>query len=161
MARRKPSHRGFRTKEVIASDVAFVLNAPLSLGTKLAVVNQACWTWTEFDGKYSGCRFWSQQALDRKSEQALPKLIHEHLVPRAVVADLLLAMHCPSAKDVFQVFDKYLIAVIVTPEEDKKISRRFRSKMPMGFFDLDSPDFQNVWLRYKDSEISVVDTTSL
>src|SRR5690606_35099406 len=54
-----------RTKERIAQDIAAVLNAPadwLSPRAKNAVLKNAIWAWTQFDGKYKGCKTWSQAA---------------------------------------------------------------------------------------------------
>src|SRR5205809_3353602 len=55
-------HPRYRTKEVIVNDIAFVLNAPLSYGSRWAVLRDAAWVWTEFHGKYKGCPYWTKMA---------------------------------------------------------------------------------------------------
>ncbi len=39
---------GFETREQIAADVATILNADLTHGTKWSVIDNAMWSWTEF-----------------------------------------------------------------------------------------------------------------
>lgn len=157
MARISESHPKYRTKRQMAADVAYVLAAPLSYGTKFAVLNNVCWTWTEFDGKYRGCRYWSKMARMARSIDRKAKLIHEHVVPRQVVIDALMAMKSPTPENVYQVLDRFLIAVIVTPEEDAYLSCEHQSTMPAAFLDPTSDGYHEPWLRYRSSPIEIID----
>ena len=65
MARVPESHLRFRTREQICEDVAFVLGAPLSYGTKFAVLADVNWVWSECSGKFKGCHYWSKAALKK------------------------------------------------------------------------------------------------
>ena len=135
MARIAEKHKRYRTKEQIAADLAVVLAAPLSYGTKFAVLKEATWVWTEFEGKYKGCKFWSTAALAEK--RANPKsrnLRHEHVVPKKVVIDLLMQLNSPTPETVRALCDRFLIGVVVTLEEDAALAR-FRDSMPQEFSD--------------------------
>ena len=180
MARVSQKHPSYRTKEIIARDVAFVLNAPLSYGTQQAVLNNAAWTWTEFDGKVEGCRYWSVEASGRKlvslhkqvsalkakvasgdsvDLRALKRIncIHEHAVPRKVFCQIIRQIITPSAENVFEVCERLLQAAIVTDEEDKRLCEStLRQMMPTEFFDQASQSYMNPWLRYSHCGITLV-----
>lgn len=154
-----------RTKEIIARDIAFVLNAPLDKFTKKAVLNNAAWAWTMFQGKYDGCPIWSVQAklyqfahLQRriafeKAEGRLPRpkrrLIHDHAVPRKLVLQMLSELSPATPENVFERCEKLLHGVVLMPKEDKILNANgFRQAMPKEFSDPTSPDFENPWLRF-------------
>ncbi len=139
MARKSKKNPAYRTKEDMVKDIAFILNAPLTYGTKQVVCRQAAWEWTEFDGKYEGCPLWSKKAAERYAANPDTKLIHEHAVPKKVVADLLLSLESPSEALVRTALKKLLIAVVVTPEEDAILNQYFKSSMPPEFHDATSP----------------------
>jgi hypothetical protein len=162
----------FRTKEEIVRDMAFVLNAPLTYGTQEAVLREACWVWTEFDGKYEGCAYWSKAAMIQKmrylkhkmdyfenpSANAKPtkvKLIHEHVVPKQVICELLRKLSPATPESVRGICDKFLIGAVITCEEDARLNT-YRQSMPPEFIDSASADFQNPWLRYKRCEIEIL-----
>ena len=64
----KKSDKRFRTREQIAADVATILNADITYGTKWSVIDNAMWSWTVFDGKFVGCERWTQMAILRYVE---------------------------------------------------------------------------------------------
>ncbi len=138
----------YRTKQQIAEDVAFVLKSPLSYGTKFAVLKDACWVWTEFDGKYEGCRYWTKMAMLARAADKKAKLIHEHVVPKKVVINILMDLREPTSEEVYSILDRFLTGVVVTPEEDGLLNCDHRASMPPEFFDPDSPQYQDAWLRY-------------
>lgn len=155
---RIPEHNPrYRTKEVIAADLALVLNSPLSYGTKFAVASDICWVWTEFDGKIKGCKYWSKSAVAAYTADSKAKLIHEHVVPKSIVIRMLFDLQSPTDDDVYTILERYLVAVVVTPEEDAGLSRRHRSTMPSQFFDETSGGYQDIWLRYKQTPIEVIE----
>ena len=149
MAKISERNRRFRTKEQIADDVAYILNSPVSYGTKFAVLAEITWVWTEFFGKYTGCPYWSGQALMLPSKGLEKACTHEHVVPKQVVIDRLFALQAPTASDVYNLLDTFLIGCIVTTEEDKKLNAAgYNHKMPTEFYDPAHPGYNNPWLRY-------------
>jgi hypothetical protein len=63
MASISSKSRYYRTKETMCQDVAEVLNSQtLHSGTKRSVIDHVIWVWSEFEGKYKGCHYWSKQA---------------------------------------------------------------------------------------------------
>ena len=150
MAQISKLSRRYRTKEEICQDIAFVLDAPLHYGTKFAVIADAAWVWTEFHGKYVGCQYWTGLALavyQRDGKKA--KLKHEHVVPRRVVTKMLFALDKPTPEAVREICERFLIGMVVTPEEDKVLSVYFSKDMPPEFYDPSSPDYLDPWLRYR------------
>lgn len=148
MARISEKTPRFRTKTQICKDVAAVLRTSLHYGTKFAVLAEVVWVWSEFDGKYDGCRYWSSAALQvRESNQ---KLIHEHVVPKSVIIKRLMNLSKPSSKNVNDVLQHFCIGVVVTAEEDQRLNRLgLRAKMPEGW------NGKNPWARYAKAKIKV------
>jgi hypothetical protein len=148
------THPRYRTKDEIAQDVSFALKSKLSPAAKYAVLKDAMWTWTELEGKYKGCQYWTPLAfaLHHANRKAKKKpgsgLRHEHIVPKSVVYEILCGLEHPTRKAVFQICDKLLIGVVVTVPEDLMLNQ-FRSTMPPEFHDPASPDHLDPWLRYK------------
>lgn len=129
----KPS----RSKDVIAHDVALVLNADLHPKTKRIVVKNAAWAWTTMSGKYEGCRYWTRAALDQF--QSAPKkrrakgLNHEHVVPIEALYQILIAMPEPTKDSVYYCLERCLQGVIVTKAEHVRLNQEFKDAMPEGF----------------------------
>lgn len=149
MARISEKNIRFRTKEEICRDVAFVLRtSKLHKGTKYAVVDQALWVWTEFDGKYKGCKYWSEKAVAAGSGRR--RLIHEHLVPRKLVRDKLFRLRKPTQAAVHRILRKWCVGVVVTQAEDRRLKqRRLNSKMPQKW------NRRDRWARYKAAGIDI------
>ena len=148
MGRVSERHLRYRTKEQIVHDVAFVLSAPLAKGTKWAVLRDVAWVWTEFEGKYKGCRYWSKCARQQYLKSGSSGLRHEHIVPKDVVIKMLLNLSSPTPEKVQEVCEKFLIGTVVTMHEDA-VLRVFLKIMPPAFDDPDSSDYHNPWLRYR------------
>jgi hypothetical protein len=140
----------YRSKKRICSDLAAVLSSStLHLGTKQAVVDQALWVWSEFDGKYAGCPRWSECA--RKSGLNGKGLIHEHVVPRKVVRAKLYAIRKPTAGSVYRVMQYWCIGAVILKSEDERLNDKgLNSKMP------DDWDGHDRLARYKKVGISLV-----
>lgn len=155
----KKSDKRFRTREQIAADVATILNADLTYGTKWSVIDNAMWSWTEFDGKFVGCQRWTQMAILRYVEFGGKRgwkkhLRHEHVVPRSVVSQLVLALPEPTPTSVFELFSKLVVGCIVDCTEDAVLNK-YRSSMPAEFDDPSHADYRNPWLRYERCSIVV------
>ena len=152
MPRIPEKNRRFRTKDEICRDVAFILLAPLAYGTKFAVLADVVWAWSEFHGKIDGCPYWSEAAWLAKSK---PRgLMHEHVVPKKVVIDKLLSLEAPSTEEVRDVLDRFCIGVVVTREEDARMTRLgLRSEMPENWDGVDP------WARYAKAGIALRNPT--
>src|ERR1035437_10067596 len=151
----------YRTKEDLVRDMTYVLKAAsLSYGTKYAVLEDASWTWTEFDGKYHGCAYWTEKAHAQRlqvSKSEMSKYFrHEHAVPKAVAAKMLLDLKLPTEEQVKEICDKFLVGVVVTIEENAVLNRADGRTMPPEFFDPSSDKFHDKLLRYKVNEITVI-----
>jgi hypothetical protein len=147
----------YRSKKSICEDVAHVLNSKLAYGTKFAVVNQVNWVWTEYYGKYRGCPYWSLAALQHYEVTGkVAGLKHEHVVPKKVINEMIFKLEGHATpQDVWDIYNTYLIGVVVTAEEDKQLSKCHNHTMPSSFCDLNSPDNGDPWLRYKLCSIPV------
>ncbi len=140
-----------RTKPEICKDVAHILSAELKWGTKYAVLDDVLWTWSEFDGKYDGCRYWSPAALRFKNYEK--KLIHEHAVPKSEIIKIIIKRQHRSAAAVNRILSKYCVGVAITRDEDKKLNNLgLRVKMPDGW------DKQDIRARHRAADIGWVDT---
>jgi hypothetical protein len=54
------------------------------------VLSETTWVWTEFEGKYHGCEYWSEAAWKLQDQQKM--LVHEHAVPKSIVIQRLLEL---------------------------------------------------------------------
>src|ERR1035437_8238166 len=142
MARISSKKIRFRSKEVICQDVSHILRcSELHIGTKLAVVDQIFWVWSEFDGKHAGCKYWSKAAIESGLKNK--GLVHEHLIPRKVVREMLLNLDHPFPEAVNDILERLCIGVVVTKAEDKRLKDLgLNSKMPAYW------DQQDLWARY-------------
>ena len=155
MARVSEKNVRYRTKDEICGDLAFVLACEeLHIGTRLCVVDQVFWVWSEWDGKHRGCKLWSAKA--REVAEQVGKgplrgiLIHEHLVPKKLIREKLLALPSPSAVEIRILLDAWCIGVVVTKEEDKRLNDcGLGSSMPRDW------DGKDVWARYTMAGIDV------
>jgi hypothetical protein len=154
MGRVSERHLRYRTKDEIVQDVTFVLNAPLKNGTKWAVLRDIAWVWTEFQGKYKGCRHWTKMARLKQSD-AKARLRHEHVVPRTIVINMLLELNSPSREQVHEICERYLIGAVVTPDEDARLNEKYGRTMPKDFYEPTSPQYRDPWLRYKECNIEI------
>jgi hypothetical protein len=146
MPRIPKSNPRHRTKATICEDVATVLKSSLSHGTKHAVLAEVVWVWSEFDGKYTGCRHWSRAAVAaRAAGEKARSFVHEHVVPKRIIIERLFALPSPvRAADVERVLSTLCIGAVLTREEDRRLTESgLRSGMPG-----DIADFTNPWARY-------------
>lgn len=151
MARITEKNPSYRTKEEICRDVAFVLNCKeLHYGTRRAVVDHAVWVWSEFEGKYDGCKYWSEAARAFLRSDGKTNLIHEHLVPRGLIRKTLFDLKPATPEAVRHVMETWCIGVVVTAEEDQRLNAlKLRSKMPPDWDQKDS------WARYTMAGITI------
>ncbi|QMV44263.1 hypothetical protein [Cohnella cholangitidis] len=155
MAPRGKKNPYYRTNEQLADDVFHILQSEsLSIGAKHAVVFEVTWLWTEAEGKYTGCKFWSKQALEHidKPQGVKSKILrHDHVVPRNYIVKRLLFGELMSRQEVYKFLNDNLIGCIVTKEEDDLLNENgYQREMPKGWsFGGD------VWARYKATDIEI------
>lgn len=145
----------YRTKEQLADDVYNVLISDnLSIGAKHAVIHEVTWLWTEFYGKYTGCPFWSKNALQYllETEQMKAKILrHDHIVPRNMIIKRLLYGQQMKREDLLSFLDENLIGCVLLKEEDSYLNDiGYQRVMPKGWSFGD-----NAWGRYKKGNFEV------
>ena len=132
----------------MSEDIAKILSAQdLSYGTKFVVLADATWVWSEFDGKYTGCKYWSIAAGEAKSDK---DRCHEHVIPKKCIILKLFELDSPTGESVYKILDTYCVGAVITRAEDKKLTKAgFRFSMP--------PDWDkiNVWARYLHADIKM------
>jgi hypothetical protein len=143
----------YRTKDMIVRDITFVLNSPLSEGTKYEVIYYAAWTWTELDGKIDGCPYWSEKADHLRPQiqdgELSQNFRHEHVVPICLICEMLLSLKSPTLEQVNMKCKTFMIGAVVTLEENKDLNKKYKHKMPPEFSDPNTGEmFHNPWLRY-------------
>lgn len=157
MGRIHETSEKYRTKAQMIDDVVTALNSSLSYAGKFSVLKTVCWHWTEFNGKYKGCEWWTANAMKLFDTDPKTKFLrHEHAVPRAVVMEMLFGLKPATAKLVEAICEKLLIGVVVTLKDDSVLSVEFRNRMPPEFSDESSPEHHDPWLRYKRCGLKVV-----
>src|SRR5258707_659741 len=125
-----------RTKEQMAKDVLIALSAPMSYRAKEVVLLDVFSAWTESEGKYKGCPYWSEGAWELRYEWNLKKNVrHEHGVPKKVLKEVLFDLEKLTEEMVAGILECFLIGVVVTVEEDKKLNKHFKSEMPEAFWE--------------------------
>ena len=140
----------FRTREQLTRDASLTLSSEMSVGSRYALLDNICWTWSEFDGKIDGCRWWSRDAVDVRAD--LKQLRHEHVVPRRVIIHRLLSLPVPDESGVFATLNDWCFGVVVTKAEDATLNAAgLQSRMPEDW------DHQDVWARYTAVGIEVLE----
>lgn len=113
------------------------------------LITALLWKHTEAHGKYKGCKFWSEGAIESlkkhndkvvtsKAVDPTHALRHEHLFPRKQTIELLLAIEKPTLEAVNKLLANN-IGVVVTVEEDARLSKIGNQSTP--------------WQRYIDAGI--------
>lgn len=144
----------YRNKEQLADDVYNVLLSDnLSIGAKHAVIHEVTWLWTEFDGKYNGCPYWSKNALvylDKPGKEKAKLLRHDHVIPRNLIIKRLLYGQKMSRDELFDFLHQNLLGCVVLKEEDTYLNDiGYQRVMPSGWEFGDS-----VWGRYIEADIA-------
>ena len=142
----------------MVSDVVFVLNTAddqLSYAAKYSVLKQATWAWTEYNGKYEGCEYWSVKDKQEYKENPKAEKRHEHIVPKQIVIKKLMKLENPTSDIVKKMMERLLLGVVVTLEEDKALNKKYRRKMPPKLDISADPENLDPWLRYKECGIEV------
>lgn len=156
----------YREKDEMVKDilVAIDLKRTQSISYEAAfnILHAVTYQWTQFDGMYIGNNKWSEEAIkafniniNKKAEnkERLSKLVREeHIVPRRIIIEHLMDRINVNFDTVKLYLNKYLSSAIVTIEEDKRINKGLKSKMPDG---IDTSSDFDEWARYKEKNIRV------
>jgi len=146
-----------RTKNELAKDTAFVLGAPLHEKTKYAVLNNVMWKWTEYEGKYKGCRYWTQAAVEHFTLNRKKGLRHEHVVPRKYLITMFFQLENITPDIVYDMLNRFAIGAIVTKNEEQELNRHFKVDMPDEFDDPCNKAYRDPWLRFKHIDLKVIE----
>ena len=99
-----------------------------------------------------GCRWWTKAA--QASRTAPRQLRHEHVVPRRVIIESLLALDSATYDIVRERLERWCIAAVVSKEEDQRLcAAGLNHRMPIDW------DGTDVWARYRVAGIQAIDTT--
>lgn len=154
-------------KKAMINDVEIILKSKeLSEYAKKAILDKIMWKWTEFSGKYKGCYYWSEKALEeyensnKTSKFCEANFRHEHVVPKKVIISYLLDKKNLNSIDVqfiSKLFNKILIATVVTKCENDKKLNKYKDIMPACCYlkKLSSYTENDIWSRYIISNINV------
>ena len=161
--RSSPIHRD---KKTICQDLEIILGQAcyaLSIGAKYAVIDQALNLWSSHEGKYSGCQYWTPEAILAAHEHlryegqglAPPyehRIVHEHIIPRNIIRDILLNSQSLIASEIESLLKLYCVGAIITkPQDDKLTKAKLRASMPNQWQPGD------IWARYRICELKIVD----
>jgi len=138
------------TEEFLSDLTAWCLNN-VKTDKKLAakVIREfVLWKWSIRHGKYKGS-YWSDRALVQYSEkmrkparEAIKGLIHDHVVPRAYLTELLLSK--ATTKNQLRMLKKFCIGCVLAPAENNQLNKaKLKSEMPKDW------NGKDVWARYK------------
>lgn len=106
------------------------------------------WKWSTRHGKYEKCRYWSEDALESKNRGEEIELRHEHIIPRKVVANMLMKAFTKKVvtkRKIKQFLSTFCIGCVLTEKEDAAIPNSLVSQMP------DDWDEKDIWCRYREA----------
>ena len=132
-------------KDEIVYDLHAILNLSISEKMKNKVIHLATWAWSQLPGKISKANHWSKLAVTFSAERKNKNLTFEHVVPRSVIAKILLDKKPITPEKIREILEKYCFGCIVTNDEDNRLTQnKLRNKMPSGWIEGDDE-----WARYK------------
>lgn len=144
-----------KNKQDVLNDIFIVLTTSLSLESKVNILSHCfLWAWSEWDGKYYGCKYFSEKALEQLIHKKNVKdLRHEHVIPRKELIKLLLEL--PQQEITIEYLEKFfnewVMAAVITKEEDKLLPIK---DMPTNFY-----KEKNIWGRYQNKNIKIYEIT--
>lgn len=157
--------KGFPEIDNLCLDVSTVLNGNLHPRIKQQVLDGALWWMADYSGKGLDCPFRSKRAnqicksLGSGDEIKNRGLIHEHIVPKKLIREKLMALNTPVDKKTVKRWLKLSVYCLVTKESDDKVLNKsgFNQKMPNDNWKKENAIPDEIWARYKASGIEVVD----
>ena len=117
------------------------------LATKL-IREFVLWKWSTRHGKYKGCEYWSENALEQYRNDDDNNLRHEHVIPRTFLTKLLMEIPTERAmneKKVSDTLSNLCLGCVLTEDEDNLIPGYLISQMPKDWNGTD------LWARYREA----------
>lgn len=157
MGRISPKNEIFMNKSTMISSILTLykshIDNSLPLANLLIILNHIMWAWTEYNGKYKGCTWWSEKAYEQFLDTSSYKgLRHDHIVPRKELKEEIIKIveeKC-TFEELYEFLNTYLIGCVITHDEDKVINS-------IGLRDTLGSELttDNKWNRYKQANIKV------
>ena len=143
-------HKYFRSEKEFAKDLSLILAQPITLKTKINVINSVLWGWTERFGKYKGCRG-SYAAHKHYNLHGYKGLRHDHAIPRNILVKMIVGKRTHlSANKMLKLLREFCVAVVITSKEDSQLSKAgLRQKMPKKW------NLKDLYARYKSVGIKI------
>jgi hypothetical protein len=130
-----------------------------------SVIRNATTRKTKLFGKYVGCPLWSKDAISKyksllEGNQEIKWgkfFVHEHVVPQCILVEIFSLWSQHITKPTIKAYLRWmLLGVVVLKDEDNKLTNlKLRENMPDDWWDPESYDYQNHWIRYKAASIEV------
>lgn len=123
----------------LAPDIQLLLLLLKAQRLQEAVVRQvlkgACWWVANAQGRKDACDLWSKKAIELRASQESWDgigLVHEHMVPRNVIEEEILALSNPTVEQIEKVLSRSRVCV-VTADEDKQLREaKLGASLPDG-----------------------------
>ncbi len=121
-------------------------------------VDNILWNWTGFHGKTVGCPYWSESALEayeRENRLPLePKLIHEHVIPKSILIELLSKEASANRKTLKDFMNSCVVGAVVTKEEHVRLHQQ-DDTCDWSSLSVAKTDDNFVFARYQKAKIKV------
>jgi hypothetical protein len=142
-------------KNQLVRNIKEIVNLEGKVSTKMRELSIlfATYNWTEINGKYEGNEYWSIEAFKNfagNTKNRAYALVHEHVVPKNVIVKKIMKLYENGTfeeNNIRDILDKYLIAAVITKDEDKNLGKKQRADMPPEF-DNEGELKDNPWSRY-------------
>jgi hypothetical protein len=138
------------TRDEIAQAFARVLSLQLQECIQYELLDRLIWMWTEVDGKYDGCRYWSSGARAvRKALRGWKRQVcHDHVIPRSMLIPML-RQTTPETSSIARLLESSAIGCVILREEHDGLKKAgLGSSVP-------ADAAGDVWARYKAVSILV------
>ncbi|SDJ86037.1 hypothetical protein [Sediminibacillus albus] len=158
MARLSKNNRKYMSKPDMIKSLVKIYElysrSEVPLANVHILLDHFLWGWTEFEGKYKGCKWWSENAYNQfiNSKKETAGLIHEHVVPRNVIRVKFLEMldNGCNEEELYRFLYQYLFACIITKEEDHLLRNSgFKNQLGQELHK------ETIWYRYEQAKIKV------
>lgn len=155
-----------RSIDEMAQDIYVALKSSgLSKQAKEAIIRDITSMKTALSGKYVGHHLWSEKAIQQYkillAQQTSIEwgkwFVHEHVVPQSILVEIFLLWAPYITLSTITVYLRWILtAVVILKQEDRHLTQlKLRNEMPDDWWDPESDDYQNHWIRYTRSGISV------
>ncbi len=128
---------------------------------QLKLLRNTIWQWTGRNGKYDGCKIWSEKAYNLFKQNDNKKnlnLVHEHIIPIKLLLNEIINLKTKEQISLF--LDKANGACILREEDSILNKNGYRSNMPENLKDKSILNYtlEDEFARYINSGIKLVNT---